>query len=322
MQTSFLSQTSQDLSLSRELHITSEVDSVVAPKRAFHFWRGSQSFYLNGALLHGPRALNCFPPVAAAVLCLWVAFFFHSLLPRLPFLPKREIGACFACLVSLLVYFALRTALTEPGVLPHAAMLRVKSLLNLGSPDNLRLYDFMVANQGELTVGQPPLDLQPDSEDATGPRFCSFCQVCKPPEAFHCVSCNCCVRGLSHHCLFVNNCIGRRNKRLFLATVFCLMAVDFYFLMALMLVNEFTDLTQSMAVKVLFFCFIFTGILVFGFCAFHLLGFAFSLIKHKTGKAEGETEGEEKGDFCGQTESMVLFQKELSAEEEKMLVGA
>ena len=48
-----------------------------------------------------------------------------------------------------------------------------------------------------------------------GYRYCSTCNIHRPPRSKHCNSCNCCVSKFDHHCPWVGNCIGERNHRTF-----------------------------------------------------------------------------------------------------------
>lgn len=48
-----------------------------------------------------------------------------------------------------------------------------------------------------------------------GYRYCSTCNIFRPPRSKHCNSCNVCVSKFDHHCPWVGNCIGERNHRFF-----------------------------------------------------------------------------------------------------------
>lgn len=57
-----------------------------------------------------------------------------------------------------------------------------------------------------------------------GYRYCSTCNIFRPPRSKHCNSCNVCVSQFDHHCPWTGNCIGERNHRfffLFLVFVSC-----------------------------------------------------------------------------------------------------
>ncbi|KAK9861674.1 hypothetical protein WJX84_011405 [Apatococcus fuscideae] len=48
-------------------------------------------------------------------------------------------------------------------------------------------------------------------------RYCSTCNIWRPPRASHCSECGYCMERFDHHCGIVSNCIGRRNHRFFAA---------------------------------------------------------------------------------------------------------
>lgn len=177
-------------------------------------WMGNHSFYCKGKLMLGSDAPSLFLTtvliVAGALLQFGVvlpalqrAVSEHvngqSLLPRLWLLSNPTamlwLSATFvlATLASLWV-----SAVTDPGIIPA-----VSSPVKAVPPMN--------ADGTIVTMG-----------GATGHRYCSTCNIFRPPRSKHCNSCNVCVSVFDHHCPWVGNCIGERNHAVF---VLFLMAV-------------------------------------------------------------------------------------------------
>ncbi|WFD25606.1 protein S-acyltransferase [Malassezia nana] len=138
--------------------------------------------------------------------------------------------------VVLVAYFwlnaiaaMLRTAFTDPGVLPRG----IGTGPDLGPP----------ARPGPFHIDTPTEEIK-DREEAleriddggcpilgtvttVQRRWCTTCHLYRPPRCSHCRSCDHCVDALDHHCVFLNTCIGRRNYTTFYAFLCHMMALVF-----------------------------------------------------------------------------------------------
>ncbi|WFD17980.1 protein S-acyltransferase [Malassezia caprae] len=128
--------------------------------------------------------------------------------------------------VVLVVYFwisalaaMLRTALTDPGILPR----NVGTGPDMGPPARPAPFHIDTPQQ-EVKDREEPLERVDDggcpilgNTTTVSRRWCTTCQIYRPPRCSHCRSCDNCVDGLDHHCVFLNACIGRRNYTTFYA---------------------------------------------------------------------------------------------------------
>ncbi|KAI8848703.1 DHHC palmitoyltransferase-domain-containing protein [Chytridium lagenaria] len=80
----------------------------------------------------------------------------------------------------------------------------------------------MSSNPADPAVVSSQHNIHPETSKAdmdAESRFCTVCLTYVHHTSLHCRYCNKCVLNIDHHCFFVNNCIGKRNYRLFVATL-------------------------------------------------------------------------------------------------------
>lgn len=125
----------------------------------------------------------------------------------------------FGVLFSGSVIFLLRTAMTDPGVLPRYSSR--KETLVKDNPDVIGEDGTLISslvyhslNPEYVTAKQVVVDGQTQIL-----KYCYTCELFRPPRASHCHYCDNCVIEFDHHCPWVANCVGRRNYRDFVLFV-------------------------------------------------------------------------------------------------------
>lgn len=111
------------------------------------------------------------------------------------------------------IIFLLLTSCTDPGILPRRRLRALLPGLEEEVSNTLALPEDL---QDCVADGLTPPTLS-DLRQSQGYKWCSTCQVMRPPRCSHCDDCGNCVLTFDHHCPFVNNCIGQRNYLYFSA---------------------------------------------------------------------------------------------------------
>ena len=189
-----------------------------------------------------------FPCVAALPIIVGICGAFYVLeLQRIP----SSIAWCLAiagtALLILSVGSFLCTATSEPGMMPRASALTALTLSSAGRSsveDLCREYAAIGYTAQEVAAMEEKLlrhvqsfpILAEDAEPTPAAieqvnqfwgrlfkdkrfmhlKWCSTCEIRRPPGCSHCSHCDSCVRGFDHHCHWVGNCIGSRSHRCFL----------------------------------------------------------------------------------------------------------
>merc|ERR1719387_2920167 len=121
--------------------------------------------------------------------------------PWLSVLVRQVLATVFlACSLASFV----STNLSDPGIFPR-----------LREP----ITAFDKARE-EYRVRSPPRQIDVVSNGfPVRLKFCTTCNIYRPPRTVHCRTCDNCVQKFDHHCPWVGNCIGLRNYRSFCAFI-------------------------------------------------------------------------------------------------------
>ena len=172
--------------------------TAVSTFRATEGWMGNHMFLCKGQLMLGSDGpLFVF---TNGLLLLGLVLHFTIVLPRLQQYENtfhvwmHPMILWLSILLSIFTFLCLWLSATmDPGILP-----------GVSSPIKPQ-----VPSDGPL--GGP-----------LGYRYCSTCNIFRPPRSKHCNSCNVCISRFDHHCPWVGNCIGERNHRFFFLFLLCI----------------------------------------------------------------------------------------------------
>ncbi|XP_049866284.1 palmitoyltransferase ZDHHC18-B [Pectinophora gossypiella] len=164
--------------------------------RKWEVFAGRNRFWCDGRLMTAPH-----PGVfllTLALVCGTTALHFAFDCPFLATRVSPLLPALGAALFVLTLAALLRTALSDPGIIPRAAPAEAAAL---GPPDAAR----PPPRAREVLVRGRLVKL----------KYCFTCKMFRPPRASHCSLCDNCVDRFDHHCPWVGNCVGKRNYRYF-----------------------------------------------------------------------------------------------------------
>lgn len=164
--------------------------------RKWEVFAGRNRFWCDGRLMTAPH-----PGVfllTLALICGTCALHFAFDCPFLAVRVSAAVPAVGAALFVLTLAALLRTALSDPGIIPRAATAEAAALeaAEAGRPP---------PRAREVLVRGRPVKL----------KYCFTCKMFRPPRASHCSLCDNCVDRFDHHCPWVGNCVGKRNYRSF-----------------------------------------------------------------------------------------------------------
>eukprot|EP00747_Dinoflagellata_sp_TGD_P044790 gnl/TRDRNA2_/TRDRNA2_143467_c0_seq4.p1 gnl/TRDRNA2_/TRDRNA2_143467_c0~~gnl/TRDRNA2_/TRDRNA2_143467_c0_seq4.p1 ORF type:complete len:421 (-),score=40.18 gnl/TRDRNA2_/TRDRNA2_143467_c0_seq4:24-1286(-) len=183
---------------SEEAGDTSDYDMSQAPKKIY----GSNRVLCKGRLITGPDARSC------------IGSFGMILVPSIIW--QIEVGSFFADRYSILIpltcgflqiaslVLLVNTCFSDPGIMPR-------------QKDYTEYFD---SQTKMFRTKQPPRyhDIVLHSH-LFKVKYCTTCNIYRPPRCTHCSVCENCVEKFDHHCPWIGNCIGKRNYRRFYAFV-------------------------------------------------------------------------------------------------------
>jgi len=232
-------------------------------------WMGNQVFLLKGKIMLGSDAPLFF--FTNFLILFGLGVYYTIILPHLYRLERDDNEAnterplqwtthsattisasVFGILTIVLLWIC---ALTDPGILPPISC-PVKAPI----PSRHKPYSGINSNGGTSSGSRssisksssPEAEVEYETEivQIGGPlgfRYCSTCNIFRPPRAKHCNSCNVCVSKFDHHCPWVGNCIGNRNHRYFFGFLICvtLLTVIVTFTCIRIFMQTFHDLDKG-----------------------------------------------------------------------------
>lgn len=163
---------------------------------------GNNKVFCKGKFISGPDCRSC---VASFLMILVPSILWHVGVG--PFFTDRYtvlIPIVLAILQVLSLTLLVWTAFSDPGIMPRA-----------------KTYFDIVDTRTKVTRAKPPpryheLVLRGHPFRI---KYCTTCNIYRPPRCTHCSVCENCIERFDHHCPWLGNCIGKRNYWLFFSFI-------------------------------------------------------------------------------------------------------
>tara|TARA_B110000285_G_scaffold209425_1_gene250408 strand:- start:231 stop:788 length:558 start_codon:yes stop_codon:yes gene_type:complete len=173
-------------------------------------WLGKQQYFMNGKIGFG---INLYQPIGTFVVinCLASMLSGNTLSDLTSISKIYVLFLVIAIILQIVASISLvLTASKDPATIPSRQFLlnAYRKKLDQIPEENYKKY----------------LDIH--GSVLTKIKYCSTCDIYRPPRAIHCGICNCCIERLDHHCPWLGTCIGKRNYKYFMIFIWCTALLD------------------------------------------------------------------------------------------------
>jgi hypothetical protein len=170
---------------------------------------GYNKVFCQGRFISGPDGKSCI----ASLLMILVPSIIWQVQPGAFFASRSSvlISLLTGCVQLASLVLLMATAFSDPGIMPRQTdwSEQYDSRTQTKRPKQpTRAY--------EIVLRGHPFKV----------KWCSTCNLYRPPRCTHCSVCENCIERFDHHCPWIGNCIGRRNYWLFYCFVTCTGAIN------------------------------------------------------------------------------------------------
>ncbi|CAI2358751.1 unnamed protein product [Moneuplotes crassus] len=170
------------------------------PIKQFQIWPGASRFFCRGRIMTGP---NVIMPIISIIVVFGVCCGVNA--TTFWYISEKTKHFLLPIIVTVQIitlYCLVKTSFMDPGYLPRRNFMKIiRSDLTEMSVEEQAIpffnhYLYSKAHSVKL-------------------KYCSTCEIYRPPRSSHCGSCDSCVERIDHHCPWLGTCIGKRNYKYF-----------------------------------------------------------------------------------------------------------